>query len=144
MHAFVRQSIENSAKKNALVFVLSGNYANQKRFSWFRMQSGDRRTIYGRAYNSAVKAYAEKYERESEAAFAKHCERSRNFVAMQQTRQLFCDVTSNPLWLDYQNVKCYNSTKVFADHLKDGCRNHWAKTPQDFRVLTAILRCKKK
>ena len=139
MKQIERKQIEANARKSAFVFVISGAYAKQKRFSWFRLQSGDKRTFYGKAYNKAVAEFAAKFEKESEAAMVKFYKRAE---LKKNHTQWFCDVTTNPLWLDYQRTKCYNSTRIFSDHLADGCRNHWAKEPQDYRVLAAILKAR--
>lgn len=137
MKTLERKQIEAEATKKAYIYVISGNYAKQSRWSSFR-STADKRTIWGRAFNAALQQFIGQYAELGRKALDKHIERRRQ--RNEEINQLFCNVKDNAIWKDYQNNKCYGSTVVFADHIRDGIRNHWAKTAQDFRVLAAIMK----
>jgi hypothetical protein len=47
----------------------------------------------------------------------------------------FDSILQNELLIDFQRNK---GLKVFATHLSDGYRKHWAKSEQDFKVLQVL------
>lgn len=141
MKAQERKSIEADATKKAYIYVISGAYARENRWS-HRSTFGDQRTLWGKTFNSALKAYADQYAEIGRKANEKHIERYTRRHTSQE--QIFCFVKDNSMWKDYQSHRMYFDLKVFGDHLQFGSRNHWAKTAQESRVLKAIINAKAK
>lgn len=98
------------------------------------------RTIYGRAYWSEFCRLVNDPATSGRIVDALKKQRRRAKARNEMREAAAGGILNNKIWQDFRANRG-NVWQVFPDHLHFyGGRNHWATTPQDFRVLEIIAR----
>ena len=98
------------------------------------------RTIYGRAYWAEFCRLFSDKTTAARVADALKKQRQRAKTRNEMRAAAAAGIFNNKIWKDY-SANRGDLLQVFPDHLHFyGGRNHWATTPQDFRVLEVIAR----
>ena len=130
-----RLQVENRARRAALAYLFTPWYS-----ILHKRPRPDMRTIYGRAYWSEFCRLVNDPTTAGRIADALKKQRQRAKARNEMREAAAAGILNNKIWQDFRANRG-NVWQIFPDHLHFyGGRNHWATTPQDFRVLEVIAR----